>query len=212
MNFLAHLLTGDTSDAMLVGSFAGDFCRGGLDRQPRSLRDGIRLHRMVDAFADTHPSFSLVRARLRPSLGLYAPVGADMLIDHLLAEEWRTWVRPEELRRFADRAGAVLMERRDWLPGSGARIATMMVSGRWLESYAEKDGIRTALERMTMRTRRNIRLADALLELDRNEDEIRSSIREFLSDLFSSAELVEAGMRTDLSPESGGGIEALPQA
>lgn len=212
MNFLAHLLTGDSGDAMLVGSFAGDFCRGGLDRQPETLRDGIRLHRKVDAFADTHPAFSLVRARLRPSLGLYAPVGADMLIDHLLAEEWRSWVPREALANFAGRAGSVLMERRGWLPRSGARIATMMVSGRWLESYAEKDGIRTALERMTMRIRGNIRLADALLELDRNEDEIRGAIREFLSDLFSSVRMIEAGMRTDLSAESRRGIQASPHA
>lgn len=182
----------------MVGSFAGDFCRGSLDRHPAHLRAGIRLHRMVDAFADDHPSFSAVRALLRPSLGLYSPVGVDMLIDHLLAREWDHWLGEESLTAFAERAGAVLIERNEWLPVEGERIARAMVAGRWLQSYAREDGIRTALEKLTMRTRGNVRLSEAMRELERNGPEISEAVRDFLGDLFSSAEMIEAGMRGDL--------------
>lgn len=203
MNFLAHLLTGDNGETMLVGSFAGDFCRGRLEGHRAELQAGIRLHRMIDGYAEDHRSFSLIRARLRPSVGLYAPVAADMLIDHLLARDWKRWVGHEQLNRFAERSGAVLLDRRTWLPREGERIAGMMVAGRWLESYARQDGIRTALERMSMRTRGNVRLSDALDELDRHEAEISQAVDEFLNDLFSSSRMIEAGMRPDLSIETG---------
>lgn len=199
MNFLAHLLTGDSGEAMMVGSFAGDFCRGRLDSHPVQLRPGIRLHRMVDAFAEDHRSFSAVRALLRPSLGLYSAVGADMLIDHLLARDWDRWLAEESLRSFADRVGAVLVEHSRWLPENGENVARMMILGRWLESYAREDGIRTALEKMSMRTRGNTRLSDAVDELDRNRAEISAAVRDFLGDLFSSAAMIDAGMRSDLS-------------
>lgn len=199
MNFLAHLLTGDSGDETLIGSFAGDFCRGRLDAHPEELRRGIRLHRMVDAFADGHPEFSSIRALLRPALGLYAAVGADMLIDHLLAREWERWVPRESLGEFAARAGEALLNGSPLLPPSGGRIAALMVDGRWLESYARRDGIRTALERMSFRARRGVRLDDALERLDLHEESIRSSTDGFLRDLFSSNELRSAGLRGDLS-------------
>lgn len=199
MNFLAHLLTGDSGEAMMVGSFAGDFCRGRLEKHPVRLRAGIRLHRMVDAFAEDHRSFSAVRALLRPSLGLYSAVGADMLIDHLLARHWDRWLPAESLPAFADRVGAVLVEHSHWLPEKGRKIARMMILGRWLESYAREDGIRTALEKMSMRTRGNIRLSDAMDELDRSRSQVSAAAHDFLGDLFSSATLIDAGMRGNLS-------------
>ncbi|MBW3672441.1 MAG: DUF479 domain-containing protein [Acidobacteria bacterium] len=199
MNFLAHILTGDSGEAMMVGSFAGDFCRGRLEKHPDRLRAGIRLHRMVDAFAEDHRSFSAVRALLRPSLGLYSAVGADMLIDHLLALEWERWLPGEPLPAFADRVGAVLAGNSQWLPENARRIARMMILGGWLESYAREDGIRTALEKMSMRTRGNVRLSDAMDELDRSRSEIFAAARDFLGDLFSSTTMIDAGMRGDLS-------------
>ncbi len=198
MNFLAHLLAGDSGESLLVGSFAGDFCRGRLDKQRAELRAGIRLHRMIDGFAEEHESFSRIRARLRPSLGLYSGVGADMLIDHLLAHKWSDWVSDESLEKFSDRVGAVLVERSEWLPPDGARVARMMVAGKWLESYASEDGIRTALEKMTMRTRGNVKLSDTLSSLDRHQEEIGRSVKSFLGDLFSSRQLLDAGMRENL--------------
>lgn len=195
MNFLAHLLSGDSGDEMLVGSFAGDFCRGSIEKHRKELRAGIRLHRLVDAYADDHPAFSTIRAMLRPVLGLYAPVGADMLIDHLLARDWNRWIGDESLTQFADRVGMVLLDRADWLPPQASVVARMMVAGQWLESYAKKGGIRTALVRMTRRTRGDVDLSDSLLVLANGEKELLESIDWFLTDLFSSQRLIEARMR-----------------
>ncbi|MDX1582026.1 MAG: ACP phosphodiesterase [Thermoanaerobaculia bacterium] len=202
MNFLAHLLTGDSGPSILVGSFAGDFCRGRIEGHHPDLRPGIRLHRMVDSFAEEHPSFSGVRARLRPALGLYAPVGADMLIDHVLAMKWNEWVGGETLEEFANRAGAVLLDS-DLLPEHGARVARWMVEGRWLQSYATREGVRTALDRMSRRTRRGFRLAEAMQHFEQNRDVMSWNIMKFLNDLFTSPELLEAGMADYLDPAEG---------
>lgn len=197
VNFLAHLLTGDSGDEMLLGSFAGDFCRGSLKHHPIELQRGIRLHRKVDAFAERHPAFSAVRAMLRPSVGLYAAVAADMLIDHVLAREWHAWGRDEALTEFASRTGAVLTSS-EVLPGEAARVARIMIQRSWLESYASLEGIRSALGRMNARTRGRVRLEKAATELEQNHDEMTAAIRSFLGDLLSAKALIAAGMPEDL--------------
>ena len=60
MNFLAHfLLSGDDHD-LLLGNLLGDIVKGRVERYVHAgtterIRDGIRLHRTIDSFSDTHP-------------------------------------------------------------------------------------------------------------------------------------------------------------
>src|SRR5438094_5646041 len=62
MNYLAHLfLAGDTAE-LLIGNLAGDFVKGPLrDEFTPGIREGIRQHRRLDAFTDTHPHMAAFR-------------------------------------------------------------------------------------------------------------------------------------------------------
>jgi acyl carrier protein phosphodiesterase len=198
MNFLAHLLTGDNGDQMLLGSHAGDFVRGRIDRHDLRLRSGIRLHRLVDAWADDHPSFSLLRRKLSPLVGKYAPVAADMLIDHVLARRWPEWSTGETLPEFENRVGGVLTRRIDWLPPEARRVTRMMVEGQWLSSYASEAGIASAMKRMSGRLRRPVKLEQSMVALTEQRTTIEQAVFVFLRDLFGDRRLLDSGMRAGL--------------
>ena len=65
MNYLAHLhLSGPDPDCR-TGNLMGDFVRGRLyasrlEALPPGYGQGLRLHRFIDHFTDTHPVAVLV--------------------------------------------------------------------------------------------------------------------------------------------------------
>jgi hypothetical protein len=80
---------GGTDSDVRLGNFIGDSIKGNqLNRYPEGVAEGIRFHRWVDHFADSHPIALDARAALRSRLDRLAPVGVDMLYDHFLAKNF----------------------------------------------------------------------------------------------------------------------------
>src|SRR4051812_44429809 len=90
MNFLAHLYLSGDNDYVKLGNFIGDFVKGrNLNEQfPSGIARGIRLHRAIDEFTDSHPIVKKSKDRLRPAYRHYAPVIVDVFYDHFLARNW----------------------------------------------------------------------------------------------------------------------------
>src|SRR5215467_12047486 len=108
MNFLAHLFLAEETAESLIGNLAGDFVEGRLgDRFPPAIAEGIRNHRAVDAFTDTHPSVAAFRRVLIPEHGHYARVIADIFFDHFLAVDFDRW-SGEPLEAFLARVYALI--------------------------------------------------------------------------------------------------------
>jgi acyl carrier protein phosphodiesterase len=64
MNYLAHLHLGGQEPDALLGSLYGDFVKGPLRGQwPAKVEAGIRLHRRIDAFTDSHAQVLAAKAR-----------------------------------------------------------------------------------------------------------------------------------------------------
>jgi len=90
MNYLAHLFLGPKDPEQALGSLLGDFVRGpvhSLDL-PHGVREGIWLHRRIDAFTDAHPLVRRSRERVSAERRRYAGIMIDMFYDHLLAKHW----------------------------------------------------------------------------------------------------------------------------
>ena len=167
MNFLAHFALSHQTDEMIVGAFLGDFCKGRIEQQPERYRDGIWLHRKVDAFTDEHPLVDLSKDRLRGECGYYSPVILDVLHDHLLAANWKRF-HAEPLDDFCQRVYAALLRHTAGMPERAAWVATRMAETDWLSSYRQLDGTREALRRMSTRLRKPFPLERGvdLLEAD----------------------------------------------
>lgn len=152
MNYLAHIYLSGTDEELLLGNFIADAVKGRQAEQySPGIARGIRLHRLIDTYTDTHPVVGLTKARLRPKYKKFAPVIADMYYDHFLARNFEQYA-PEPLPDFVQRSYTLIQRNYHVLPPRMQDIFPYMQRQNWLESYAEVAGVAQALTGMSRRT------------------------------------------------------------
>ncbi len=175
MNYLAHLHIAEESDSNLLGNLLGDFVKGDPTEQfSENIVQGIRLHRWVDAYTDSHELMLQAKSLFPTSTRRFSPIALDMFWDHCLAKNWhhfhalslREFVRSAEKKVKDDHSSS--------LPERYVIVSAKMWQGRWLESYSDFDNIAFALQRMSLRRERmkplancHENLADSYQELER---------------------------------------------
>ena len=86
MNYLAHAYLSFNEPAILVGNMISDFIKGKKQFDyPGPIQKGIRLHRDIDNFTDTHPVTQQLKSYFRPAYRLYSGAFSDVVYDHFLA-------------------------------------------------------------------------------------------------------------------------------
>ncbi|HYS52793.1 MAG TPA: ACP phosphodiesterase [Thermoanaerobaculia bacterium] len=183
VNHLAHLfLAGPTAES-LIGNLAGDFVKGPLrDQFTPGIREGIRQHRAIDVFTDTHPAAGAFRRVLIPEHGHYARVIADVFFDHFLAADWSRY-STEGLNDFVARVFATM----DGHPLPGRLALVYPYIGSWLLSYREIDGIRIALTNLSRRLSRRPHLERATHHLVDSRRELERRFHDFFLDAIAFA-------------------------
>ena len=67
MNYLAHFALAGPETGLLVGGFLGDYIKGRLEnRFSPEIERGIRLHRAIDQYTDSHPVVKTATSDLIP--------------------------------------------------------------------------------------------------------------------------------------------------
>ncbi|HCT94182.1 MAG: hypothetical protein A2X19_09000 [Bacteroidetes bacterium GWE2_39_28] len=73
MNYLAHIFLSRGNRQLQVGNFIGDFVKGkSHENYPPEIQQGILLHREIDRFTDSRPSFLETVEMLRPVFNRYS--------------------------------------------------------------------------------------------------------------------------------------------
>ncbi len=169
MNFLAHAHLSGNDKLVLLGNFTADSVKGSdFLRYPERVKQGILLHRFIDTYTDTHPVVAETKKRLRPLVGKYAPVVADVFYDHFLARYWEHYHPHEKLSIFAGSVYQTLQAHSELLPERSKDMLPYMEKQNWLLSYASIEGISDVLERMARRARFESGMEKAGKELERN--------------------------------------------
>ena len=107
MNFLAHLHLADPDPGLMLGGIVADFARPPeLAALPPEVQDGVRLHRMIDGFTDSHPVVRGSVARIAEKYHWFSGIVIDIYYDHILAR--LTLYSLEKLESFASRAYVAL--------------------------------------------------------------------------------------------------------
>lgn len=168
MNFLAHLYLSGNSDELMIGNFMADFVKGKPSAQlPENIAKGIALHRLIDAFTDTHPVVKQSIRRLQPAYHKYAGVIVDIFYDHFLARNWSVFSQ-ESLPAFAAKTYSLINQHKAVLPVTMHEMFCFMQQQNWLVSYAQKEGVARVLQGMARRTTFLSNMELAINDLERD--------------------------------------------
>lgn len=190
MNYLAHSLLAFGNDEVLVGQFAGDFVRGSdLGAHSRSVADGIRLHRHVDAFTDRSPGMAPLRRRFPAHLRRFAGIAIDVAADYHLALNWREHATEHSMSTLAEHAQSVdkvLTDHRSVLPSGLVRLADAMREQRLLERWATREGVEQTLLRLSRRAPVFAPLSECSAVLWSLDDEVAEFVAVLWPNLLAS--------------------------
>lgn len=186
MNYLAHLHLGGPQPGDMLGSLYGDFVKGPLLGQwPSEIEAGIRLHRRIDAFTDSHPVVLQAKQRLPSKRRRYAGILIDLFFDHCLAVQWPAYAS-EPLDLFTARVYSVLCTE-PHLPGRLATMAPIMASQDWLGSYRDFSTLEKVVNNMSRRLSRPEGLLGGALELEQFYPALMQDFHEFYPELHTFA-------------------------
>ena len=193
MNFLAHIYLSGNNDMVTIGNFIADGIRGKKYLEyPTDIQIGIRLHREIDTFTDTHKTVRESTKRLHEKYGHYSGVIVDILYDHFLAKNWTNY-SDVPLEQYVSDFYDALQHHFEILPPRIQKMMPYMISDNWLLSYASIEGIAKVLEGMNKRTKNRAQMNLAVNELQEFYDEFEDEFTRFFDELiaFSKQKLIE---------------------
>ena len=151
MNYLAHAYLSFHHRDILVGNMISDFVKGTKQFDyPPLVQKGIRLHREIDRYTDTHQATAECKLLFRKDYRLYSGAMIDVIYDHFLASDENIFPG-NSLADFAQGIYITLEEESANLPPGFLVILPYMKMHDWLYSYRSMDGIARALQGLVRR-------------------------------------------------------------
>jgi len=185
MNYLAHLLLSPADDDSRIGSVLADFARigdEGLDAAfGGGVAGGIRAHRRIDDFTDTHPVVSEAAVLLAVRHRHAARIVVDILYDHFLLVHWDMFC-DEPSGSFIDCCHDLLLRRGavdTRFPERFRVFCRRAVERNVLRSYATLDGIAAVLEHVSTRADCLATIAHARVDIEQHYAALENSFLRF---------------------------------
>lgn len=189
MNYLAHMYLAGDSGELVVGNMLGDFVKGRIgDEFPPGVAEGIRTHRKIDAFTDSHERVISSKRLVSRERRRFSGIIVDLAFDHVLALNWGDYSELP-LGDFIQRTYGLLAANAGLMPPRPREVLRFMIEEDWLGSYRELEGIGRALDRIAVRIERKFErgsgLAGAAEEVARNYGALEENFRAFFPELIS---------------------------
>jgi acyl carrier protein phosphodiesterase len=184
MNWLAHLYLSEPNAQFRVGSLLPDLASvAQLVSLPETYQKGIRSHRQIDRFTDSHPRVRSCARRFPPPYRRFGGVLTDIYFDHLLARDWSDYSTvplPDfigEVYRDIETCSSVI-------PAEANRRLEHMRQENWLGSYRSIVGVTDILGRIGLRLRRPLDLTDSLPIFQEHQTDFLSDFQAFFPELL----------------------------
>tara|TARA_R110001606_G_scaffold6782_2_gene30335 strand:+ start:1735 stop:2331 length:597 start_codon:yes stop_codon:yes gene_type:complete len=185
MNFLAHIYLSFNDKEITIGNFIADSIRANkFQHLPIKVQKGIKLHRLIDTYTDTHAIPKISSKRLHANYSHYSRVIVDIYYDHFLAKNWSKY-SDIPLDVFVDNFYDLLEDNYEILPDGIKRMMPYMIADNWIFNYSKMDGIARVLNGMNRRTKNKSRMNFAILDLEEHYDEFEKEFTEFFEELIS---------------------------
>lgn len=182
MNFLGHIYLNPDDDELLLGNFIADSVKGDPYRQlPEGVANGVKLHRAIDAFTDSHELVKKGAERFRSTQGRYASVVIDVVYDHVLASNWSEF-HSQALDAFTQETYAKLENFSHQFPAAVQRYFPYMKQQNWLYNYQFEWGLRKSLEGLDRRTKVDTSLVDSIDVYREYQQDFFEEFEQFIAD------------------------------
>lgn len=146
MNFLAHSILSPKKPLVMLGNLCGDFVKGSkfIGIHPDVVK-GVRIHRAIDSFTDSHSLVREAKLIVRPQFRLYSGVVIDMFFDYFLAN------KISDLKKHVNYVYGAANDNWLILPQQFKEVLPFMQKYNWLEAYAKYEGLRKIMWQMRKR-------------------------------------------------------------
>jgi acyl carrier protein phosphodiesterase len=142
MNYLAHAYLSFEIPDILVGNMISDYIKGKKQFDyPLPIQKGIKLHRAIDDYTDTHPATRELKSFFRPQYRLYSGAFADVVYDHFLANDENEFESETELKNFTASTYQALESYVALFPLPFQNMFPYMKKYDWLYNYRHTWGI-----------------------------------------------------------------------
>ena len=136
MNYLAHAYLSFNKPEILVGNMISDYIKGKKQFDyPDVVQKGIRLHRAIDNYTDTHPATRELKSFFSKQYRLYSGAFADVVYDHFLANDINQFGTETLLKKFAQDTYQMLEPYTALFPQPFAMMFPYMKEYDWLYNY-----------------------------------------------------------------------------
>lgn len=187
MNYLAHLYLAQNTPESQIGNLLGDFVKGPLEEYQTiyspEIIQGIKTHRQVDCFTDSHPIYLRSKNRISSSYRRLAGIIIDICYDHFLATHWHLFSQVN-LDEFVKNIYIILTKHQTKLPHKLKNILPKIISDNWLSSYQTISGINLTFVRLSRRLKWENNLATASNEFLKNYTELKSDFLTFFPEVI----------------------------
>jgi len=184
MNYLGHLVLSGSDEKILLGNFLGDHVSNKtLHLYNSTIQRGIKLHREIDLFTDSHPISRELRAILFDQYRHQSRVILDLFYDHFLATDFRDF-QVVSLSDYVIKASDILQKQLHLMPESAKHYFMAMQKYGWLKGYASLDGIRLVLNQMSRRKNMDL-MGPSVEALEKHYPYFRAQTHAFLHDAIA---------------------------
>lgn len=185
MNYIAHIHIAEHTNTSKLGGFLGDFVKGSdLSHLSQELELGIRLHRHVDTFTDTHSIILNLKQKFPTELRRMAGVIIDIYFDHLLMTHWEKFSEQtfhSLFTQFYAELNTFSLPKNQHYTLQSQRL----ISHQWLKEYQREQTCFRAFTSIEKRLKGKIQFAQQAQDfVIQNRKEMADSFQQFYPELL----------------------------
>lgn len=167
----------------MVGNLLPDFTKQiSEEAYGAEIMQGVRLHRFIDTYTDTHPIVRQSKERISPLRRRFSPILIDIFYDHFLAIHWEQYSSSSLLESTQSYYEHLL--RADMsLPLRLKESIQRMPEIDLLYNYRTMKGMEHAVNRVSQRIRFENSLHGGVEELENNFTELEADFHPFFQQL-----------------------------
>lgn len=154
MNYLAHAYLSFNNTDLLVGNMISDYVKGKQQYTfSKEIQAGIKLHRAIDDFTDTHLATHEIKKYFKPAYRLYAGAFADVVYDYFLANDRNEFETADHLKSFTTNTYALLDKTSAAFPEKFTAVFPHMKQHDWLYNYRLNEGMQKSFGGLARRAK-----------------------------------------------------------